>query len=92
MLSYSPSTGCLKLGHDYPEDTNVTAAVDITLLLEVLKHEETRVGEWVNVIGYVTGKRRTNQPVAGQVSVAVQALVLWSTGPLDVQTYEKTFV
>lgn len=65
--------------------------VDVNLLLETLGHEQTRVGEWVNIVGYVTAKRRKSKPCPGGLSVYVQGLVVWSTGPLDVQRYEKTF-
>jgi hypothetical protein len=65
--------------------------VDVNLLLDTLGHEKTRVGEWVNVIGYVTRKQRMNKASPGDLAVHVQALVVWSTGPLDVQRYEKAF-
>ena len=91
VLAYSPSSARLKLAHDYPQDSNVTAVVDVNLLLETLGHEQTRVGEWVNVVGYVTSKRRASKPDSGGLSVNVQALLVWSTGPLDVQRYERTF-
>lgn len=91
VLAYSLSSAHLKLGHDYPQDTNVTAVVDVNLVLQTLGHEQTRVGEWVNVVGYVTAKRRASKPDPGGLSVHVQALIVWSTGPLDVQKYEKTF-
>ena len=66
--------------------------MDVNLLLNTLGHEKTRVGEWVNVIGYVTRKQRMGKPTTpGGFAVHVQALVVWSTGPLDVQRYEKTF-
>lgn len=89
VLSYSTATAQLRLGHDYPQGTDITAVVDAHLLLESLGHEHTRVGEWVNIIGYVKNKRRTTDP--GGLAIHVQALMLWPTGPLDLQSYETTF-
>ncbi|KAH7148682.1 CST complex subunit Ten1 [Dactylonectria macrodidyma] len=94
VTSYSTALGCLSLGHVYPRGTDVTVLVDVNLILESLTSEKTRVGEYVNVIGYITSKQAphvpdTPHPEAAQV--LVQALMLWSTGPMDIQTYEKTF-
>lgn len=88
VLSYSTTTGHLKLAHNYPQGTNVTAVVDANLILESLSHEHTRVGEWVNILGYVGGKQRV---VGEGLLVHIQGLMLWPTGPLDVQRYERTF-
>ncbi|OAA33536.1 Telomere length regulation/capping, TEN1 [Moelleriella libera RCEF 2490] len=45
--------------------------------------EVTRVGEWVNVMGYVADGH-----VEG-TAAHVQALIVWATGPFDVRDYEK---
>lgn len=71
-------------------DANVRALVDVHLVLAKLEAEQTRIGEWVNVLGYVTS--RPLSPAGKLVmhegpSVHVQALLLWSAGPLDVQQY-----
>lgn len=66
--------------------------VDVSLLLESLTAEQTRVGEFVNVIGYITEQKITRdkkQPHQESKQVCVQAIVLWSTGPMDLQKYEK---
>lgn len=55
--------------------------VNVELLLETLASEATRIGEWVNVIGYVKG-------VVGREAAAVQALMVWPAGPMDIQQYE----
>jgi hypothetical protein len=61
-------------------------------LLETLKYEQTRVGEWINVIGYVSppplaaGKRSAAEALTEEVRV--QALLLWPTGPLDLDRYQ----
>ncbi|KAH6899915.1 CST complex subunit Ten1 [Thelonectria olida] len=94
VTSYSTESGCLSLGHLYPRGTNVTVLVDVNLLLESLTSETTRVGEYVNVIGYITSKQPshglgTSPSEAAQVSV--QGIMLWSTGPMDIHEYEKSF-
>lgn len=92
VTSYSTSSACLFLSHLYPRDSNATAVVDVSLLLESLTAEQTRVGEFVNVIGYITEQKMTRakkQPYQESKQVCVQATVLWSTGPMDLQKYEK---
>ncbi|VUC22664.1 unnamed protein product [Clonostachys rosea] len=97
VLAYSTRGGILQLTHAYPRDTNVTAYVDVNLVLEALGEEQTRVGEWVNVVGYITAKAdaascpTTTSTSTQAASVHIQALVLWSTGPLNVDQYEMTF-
>lgn len=67
-------------------------SVDARLVLEKLSIELTRVGEWVNVVGYVTAKPTPSKDACSDVpSAHVQALLLWPAGPLDVQRYEKYF-
>jgi hypothetical protein len=68
--------------------------VDVKLVLPLLSHETTRVGEWVNVVGYITPKPTTVDADLGSQHgsvVGVQALLVWSTGPLSIQQYESTF-
>ncbi|GJN70792.1 telomere capping, CST complex subunit domain-containing protein [Purpureocillium lilacinum] len=96
VTAYSTASASLTLGHLCPEGTNVAACVDVRLVLGALQSEMTRVGEWLNVIGYVTARRGTPEPgldAAVEVPEAahVQALAVWPTGPLDVQRYEQTF-
>lgn len=56
VTNYVLSTGTLELQHAYPLSTTTTfALVDVNLLLEGLKRDDTLVGAWVNVIGYVDG-------------------------------------
>ncbi|OAR01408.1 hypothetical protein LLEC1_04073 [Akanthomyces lecanii] len=81
VTAYSTSTACITLGHLYPRGTNVAVTVNVELLLETLASEATRTGEWVNVIGYVKG-------VVGRERAAVQALMVWPAGPMDIQQYE----
>lgn len=73
--------------------------MDVNLLLAHLTQEQTAVGNWVNVIGYVKSKSRRRPSAStaagdararAHVSVVhVQAITLWSAGSLDVQRYEK---
>lgn len=67
--------------------------VDVSLVLESLGSEQTRVGEWVNVIGYITniaplasGSDSTRESLA----VHTQAVLLWSAGPFDIRRYEAS--
>ena len=71
----------------------VHALVDVNLVLSSLKAEQARPGEWLNVIGYITAI----SPLAdakgtphGDTNVYIQALVIWSAGPLDLPRYEKS--
>ncbi|EEU45490.1 uncharacterized protein NECHADRAFT_102654 [Fusarium vanettenii 77-13-4] len=92
VISYSTSSACLSLAHLYPRDTNVTALVDVSLLLETLNSEQTRVGEYLNIIGYITAKkvlRDVKLSSREEVQVSVQAIALWSTGSMDLQKYER---
>ena len=92
VTSYSTSSARLALAHLYPKGNTVTASVDVSLLLESLTDEKTRVGEYVNVIGYITDQKTTRhkkQPYQESKQVGVQAIVIWSTGPMDLQRYEK---
>lgn len=70
------------------------ALVDVRLLLEKITAEQTSVGQWVNVIGYIASpvpplvkqqsKRKMELP-----NVQIQALMLWSAGPLDLDRYGR---
>lgn len=94
-MAYDAASATLTLEHNYPSGNGVQALVDIRLLLEKAKEEHTRIGEWVNVIGYIhstssdsVADEATDADADGQVRV--QALMLWSTGPLDVREYEQS--
>lgn len=69
------------------------ALVDVTLVLESLGSDQTRNGEWVNVIGYITD----TAPIAdekglnhGSPTVHAQAVLVWSAGPVDTRRYETS--
>ncbi|KAK4203243.1 CST complex subunit Ten1 [Triangularia verruculosa] len=90
VTSYSTVSGILTLQYRGSEDDQLSfAAVDVNLVLESLGAEQTRVGEWVNVIGYVTS---TDSKELGDKNpaVEVQATLLWSASPLNLQKYEAS--
>ncbi|KAK4449185.1 CST complex subunit Ten1 [Podospora aff. communis PSN243] len=95
VTSYSTASATLRLEHQYPADRpSVCALVNVDLVLERLGQQQTRIGEWVNVIGYITSihpstDRRKPQG-HGDPMVRVQALIIWSAGSLDVQRYETS--
>lgn len=94
VTTYSMASATLTLSHKFPISSNVEALVDVRLLLERLTAEQISVGEWVNIIGYISSappapvnnasKRKVEAP-----AVHVQALMLWSAGPLDISRYEN---
>jgi hypothetical protein len=65
--------------------------VDVNLLLGTLHSTDTRIGEWVNVMGYITvpSSKQDCRSKAKQANVSVQAVVLWSAGSVKVDEYEK---
>lgn len=90
VRSYSLASAELTLEHRLPEENrSVLAIVDVNLVLESLGSDQTRVGEWVNVIGYITSTS-SNPRNAGKPTVQVQAILLWSAGPLNLQKYEAS--
>ncbi|KAF6831827.1 hypothetical protein CMUS01_07178 [Colletotrichum musicola] len=93
VTSYSTHSAVLTLGHSFPDGSNVSALVDVQLLLGTIKSDQTRVGEWVNVVGYTTlppsGTRAKGTSREPQ-KVTIQALMLWSAGPLNLQRYEAS--
>ncbi|TQN71281.1 hypothetical protein CSHISOI_04194 [Colletotrichum shisoi] len=94
VTSYLTHSAVLTLEHGFPKESNTIALVDIRLLLSIVKSGQTQIGEWVNVVGYVTPPppgTRAKGTTGGPQKVTIQALVLWSAGPLDLQRYENSF-
>ncbi|KAK4225333.1 CST complex subunit Ten1 [Podospora fimiseda] len=90
VTSYSLSSGTLTMEHRLSDDNRpVMAAVDVNLVLESLGSDQTRFGEWLNVIGYITSTGHKVQNGA-KSTVQVQATLVWSAGPLNLQTYEAS--
>ncbi|KAK3378064.1 CST complex subunit Ten1 [Podospora didyma] len=97
VTSYSIASAVLTLEHQLPSDDHfVRALVDVKLVLERLGTDQTRIGEWVNVIGYITAINPPPAPAgertdSGECSkVQIQAILLWSAGPLDMQRYNTS--
>jgi len=94
VTAYSTRTAILTLEHNHPAGNGIKALVDLKLLLNTLKSNETQVGEWVNVIGYTVSSMESKILMKHSAesihSVCVQALVLWSAGPLKLNDYEKS--
>ncbi|EJT74224.1 hypothetical protein GGTG_08068 [Gaeumannomyces tritici R3-111a-1] len=94
--SYATGDATLTLEHDKAaaHGPRVRALIDVNLLLQSLKAEQTRAGEWVNVIGYIApepDQPRAPGPLPGEHHrVHVQAIVLWSAGSLNIQEYTST--
>jgi len=64
--------------------------VDVGLLLNTLKTNDTHVGEWVHIIGYVTDEQKKERKPTSTTCSSIQAIVLWSAGPVKLQGYEKS--
>ncbi|KAH8596470.1 CST complex subunit Ten1 [Bisporella sp. PMI_857] len=88
VTAYSTKSATLTLQHNYPPGHKVIALVEVELLLSTLKSNETQVGEWVNVIGYIKQAQEADDHHVSLVNVIVQALVLWSSGPIKLEDYE----
>ncbi|KAJ3577109.1 hypothetical protein NPX13_g3458 [Xylaria arbuscula] len=83
----------LTLRHQCPkEDGDVEALVDVNLLLKSLKSEQTDVGQWVHVIGYITFLDRVSSNRKTTARVGVQALVFWVAQDLDLSAYERSML
>ena len=88
VANYTYKTATLVLEHNHPSSNAVRALVDVTLQLATLKSTDTRVGEWVHVIGYV--QAQSQEASRDNKIVPIQAIILWPTGPFQLHTYEKT--
>ncbi|KAI0446953.1 CST complex subunit Ten1 [Xylaria telfairii] len=105
VTGYSAHHARVTLKHSYPkENSHVEALVDVKLLLETLKAEQTDPGQWVHVIGYLTfvdpaspataadSRHSSTSTTATTTRVGVQALFLWIARGLDLGTYEKSML
>ncbi|KAI0012643.1 CST complex subunit Ten1 [Xylariaceae sp. FL0662B] len=93
VTAYSTQSATLTLKHDYPKGNRVKVSADAALLLQNLNSEQTDIGQWIHVIGYITSmKKSTARSTVGYhpVRIGVQAIVLWIAKDLDVASYEKT--
>ncbi|TGO67976.1 hypothetical protein BOTNAR_0032g00210 [Botryotinia narcissicola] len=92
VINYNRSSAVLTLEHNFHIGNGIKAFVNVQLLLNSLNHHETRVGEWVNVVGYVANidepqDIKTRESGTG---IAIQAIALWSSGPLQLDAYERS--
>lgn len=100
MSCYTTKSAILTLKHNHPPrpagqtEKPIKVQVDVQLLLTTMKAKETQVGEWVNVIGYITTNPNTNpkdgNPSKDDSDLQVQALILWSAGSFDLHGYEQS--
>lgn len=82
----------LTLRHAFPKnEKDIQAHVDVKLVLNTLKADHIRAGEWLNIIGYVEKSRTMNCEKDGVSIVDIQAILVWSAGSLDVHAYEESF-
>jgi hypothetical protein len=89
VINYSTKTAILTLAHNFPEGSQRKAEVDVRLLLETLTSTDTRIGEWVNIIGYITEPMPTSLTARNPYHASIQAIVLWSAGSIKLDDYEK---
>ncbi|KAI1765153.1 CST complex subunit Ten1 [Hypoxylon sp. FL1150] len=95
VTGYSTHSAILTLRHEYPRGTNDNVNADVALLLQRLKAEQTDIGQWVHVIGYITSIEQTLAKAtmgSRTASVGVQVLVLWIAEDLDITSYEHAFI
>jgi len=92
VTRYSIASAILTLEHDHPLGNTSKALVDVELLLNCLRSNDTRIGEWVNVMGYISTEqgRKPNHPYGIGLNVFIQAIALWSSGPFTLREYEKS--
>jgi hypothetical protein len=64
--------------------------VDVGLLLNSLASNETQIGEWVNVMGYIASSSSQQKQSTSQRDVGIQAIVLWSSKAFDLAGYERS--
>ncbi len=82
-------TGVVTLKHKYPDTDGPVALINVNLLLETLKPADTQIGEWMNVIGYVTKQEDAQSPSKQyNHATSVQAITYWSAGRLDPAEYK----
>ncbi|KAI9702570.1 MAG: hypothetical protein M1836_001050 [Candelina mexicana] len=97
VTDYLTRSGTLVLKHNYLalSPGSATAYVNIDLILSSIKSTDTQIGEWVNIIGYITAPEfsqhhaTSNRNFKASNGVNVQALVLWSAGAVNLGDYER---
>ena len=87
--SYNSQKGILELTHAYPSSIDgpiIRAIVDVNVILETMRRDDLEAGAWVNVLGYVQGRKKNAGD--GAVSVNVQAIMIWGAGSVELGKYE----
>ncbi|CAD6445133.1 341e633b-d96f-4607-9a1f-ed4b42ab7e41 [Sclerotinia trifoliorum] len=94
VTSYDKTSAVLTLEHNFPVDNGFKAFVNIQLLLNSVQSHETKIGEWVNVVGYVVdiGESQDSKVCLSGSGIAIQAIVLWSSGPIQLDAYERSLM
>lgn len=95
VQNYNASTATLELVHSATTPgKNTVVYVDITAVLETVKHTELEVGAWINVVGYLVKVPRKASDSKHSRSVPrhayVQAIMLWSAGSVKLDEYEAS--
>ncbi|PBP25107.1 hypothetical protein BUE80_DR003933 [Diplocarpon rosae] len=90
VTKYSTKTGLLTLEHNYPSGNSLKAHVDVNLLISTIKSNETQIGEWVNVMGYIASDTSNHRATKDDLNIHVQAIVLWSAKSFNLRGYEKS--
>ncbi|KAB8301066.1 hypothetical protein EYC80_002985 [Monilinia laxa] len=94
VTGYDKKSSILTLEHNFPVDNGIKASVNVQLLLNILKSHETRIGEWVNIVGYIVDEDR-QQGTKNRVpmtEISIQAIVLWSSGAIQLDAYERSLM
>ncbi|KAF8467220.1 CST complex subunit Ten1 [Kalaharituber pfeilii] len=78
----SPPSSSSSLSSSLPRKTK-TATVDIAIVVEQIPTGELQIGEWVNVLGYITDMQ------ADGATVCIQGIQIWSAGGIDLGKYER---
>lgn len=89
VTKYTTKTATLTLEHNHPVGNLLQAHVDVALLVATMKSNESQIGEWLNVMGYVMNppSKETGQ---GRPAVYIQAIMLWSAGSFNLKAYEMS--
>ncbi|KAF8465092.1 CST complex subunit Ten1 [Kalaharituber pfeilii] len=80
--SPSSSSSSSSLSSSLPRKTK-TATVDIAIVVEQIRIGELQIGDWVNVLGYITDMQ------ADGATVCIQGIQIWSAGGIDLGKYER---
>lgn len=62
--------------------------MDITNVVRTLSTDIIQDGDWINIIGYVTGAPPNVQSTTRVVYI--QAVQIWSAGAIDLGAYERS--